>query len=63
MSLESNLPVCRPVTPPSSKPADAVCAECGADGAADFGHVQLCADCYAVKGACCALEGRETEQA
>jgi hypothetical protein len=38
---------------------DAVCAECGAAGAVEFGHVALCVSCYAEKGSCCPEFGKD----
>ena len=40
--------------PAKALEAESNCAECGAFDAQDFGHIWLCADCQACKGACCA---------
>ena len=37
----------------------AVCSECGAFGAFDFGDFKLCPTCYSEKGSCCPEFGKD----
>jgi hypothetical protein len=50
--MNERQPMSRP-EPPQLDP-DAVCSECGARGAIAFDGIQLCPQCYSVKGSCCA---------
>jgi hypothetical protein len=45
-----------PPEPPQLAPAAvcAECGECGAHGSIPFDGIELCSECYAAKGSCCA---------